>query len=68
MIREYELGNDGLVTTASALAKNIANKPIHFKGVVTDATHFHDELNKYPRLWREVKEFLSTLEKGKVEE
>ncbi len=65
MLQEYELGNDGLVTTASALAENIANKPIHFKGVIADATHFHYDLNKYPRLCREVKEFLSTL--GKVE-
>lgn len=67
IIQEYELGNDGLVTTASALAANIPNKPTHFRGVVADATHFHYELTLYPELLKEVNDFLSTLEKGRVE-
>jgi hypothetical protein len=67
MIQAYELGNDGLVTTASALAQNIANKPTHFKGVVADAPHFHYKLTSYPKLLKEVNDFLSTLEKDEVE-
>lgn len=61
IIEAYELGNDGLVTTASALAENISNKPTHFKGVVADATHFHGELNQYPKLWQEVTNFVKDL-------
>jgi len=68
MIQAYELGNDGLVTTASALAQSIAKKPTHFKGVVADATHFHYELNKYPKLWGEVTDFVKALAKEQVEE
>lgn len=67
IIQEYELGNDGLVTTASALAQNIPNKPTHFKGVVADATHFHYELNEYPKLWKEVIDFVKALDREQVE-
>jgi hypothetical protein len=68
IFKEYEQqGNDGLVTTASALAANILGKPAHFKGVVADATHFHYELNEYPKLWKEVTDFVKALDREEVE-
>lgn len=60
IIQEYELGNDGLVTTASALAATIPHKPSHFKGVLVDSTHFHHDFTSYPKLMQEVNGFMKT--------